>query len=118
MKLNYMMDPHPMFPQMFHPVEPWMSLDFERLVKAHGTRTARPVKYYYIDYGLSRRYDPEETNPLEVPILGADISVPEFQTDQITPRNPFHTDIYYLGNMIRTDFLKVRSLVCKPINSA
>ena len=73
------------------------------------TRTARPVRYYYTDFGLSRRYDSNDTNPSEVPILGGDKTVPEFQEDPYTPRNPFHTDVYYLGNLIRCDFLQVQS---------
>ena len=73
------------------------------------TRTARPVRYYYTDFGLSRRYDSNDTNPSEVPILGGDKTVPEFQDDPYIPRNPFHTDIYYLGNLIRCDFLRVRN---------
>ncbi|OBZ70643.1 hypothetical protein A0H81_09385 [Grifola frondosa] len=69
------------------------------------SRAAAPTKYLYIDFGLSRRYSPEENNPLAVPILGGDRTVPEFQDDELTPRNPFHTDIYYIGNLIREDFL-------------
>ncbi|KAI1795576.1 hypothetical protein LXA43DRAFT_1090740 [Ganoderma leucocontextum] len=43
--------------------------------------------------------------PLEDIIIGGDKSVPEFEgTDE--PQNPFWTDIYYLGNLIRTDFLE------------
>ncbi|RDX54901.1 hypothetical protein OH76DRAFT_1429087 [Lentinus brumalis] len=107
-KLNVMMDSTPILPSSFHPQSIRMSRDFKRWVSPRS-RTAHPVKYYITDFGLSRRYSPDETNPLEVPIFGGDKSVPEFQKDRQTPRNPFHTDIYYMGNFIRQDFLKVYS---------
>ena len=103
---NIMMDPRPIYPKMFHPHEIDMDREYKRKAK-HGTRTAHPVKYYLIDFGLSRKYDAENTSPLEIPILGGDKSVPEFQNDAMGPFNPFHTDIYYIGNMIRQHFLLV-----------
>ena len=81
------------------------SYDFRRRVRP-CTRTSRPPKYYIIDFGLSRRYPPTETSPLELIILGGDKTVPEHK-DQRIPQNPFWTDIYYLGNMIREDFMQV-----------
>ena len=104
-----MMDSKPILPEMFHPQRPWRMLDGRREVKPY-TRTARPVKYYFVDFGHARRYNPEDTNPLEVPILGGDKTVPEFQNDRETPRNPFHTDVYYMGNLIRREFVEVRML--------
>ncbi len=74
------------------------------------TRTQRPPKYCLIDFGLSRRYDPSDPNPLEEQIYGGDKTVPEFDTDKLA-FNPFQTDIYYLGNMIRKYIIEVRSAV-------
>ncbi|KAI0709586.1 kinase-like domain-containing protein [Cerioporus squamosus] len=105
-RLNVMMDSKPILPEMFHPQRPWRMLDGRTQVRPY-TRTARPVKYYFVDFGLSRRYIPEETNPLELPIIGGDKTVPEFQDDYETPRNPFHTDVYYMGNLIRRFFCEV-----------
>lgn len=104
-----MMDSKPILPDMFHPQQPSRTRDSKRFIRPF-TRTARPVKYYYTDFGLSRRYSPEDTNPLEVPIMGGDKTVPEFLKDPTVPRNPFHTDVYYIGNLIRRDFLEV----CQP----
>jgi hypothetical protein len=104
MDLNIMMDANPLYPIPYHPCETDMRRDFKGRVK-HKTRTQRPVKYYLTDFGISRRYEPDNI-PLEVPILGGDKTVPEFQMSD-EPRNPFPTDIYYLGNLIREDFLKV-----------
>ena len=105
-KLNVMMDPNPILPDSYHPQSIDMSRDFKHWVSPRS-RTAHPVKYYVTDFGLSRRYSAEEKSPLELPIFGGDKSVPEFQNDHNTPRNPFHTDIYYMGNLARQDFLNV-----------
>ncbi|KAL4244501.1 Protein kinase-like domain superfamily protein [Abortiporus biennis] len=110
MDLNIMMDPKPLYPNMFHPVRKDMDRSFKGKAK-HYTRIARPTKYYLIDFGLSRQYDPSITEPLELPILGGDKTVPEFIADYDQPYNPFHTDIYYVGNMIRETYLnKTRGL--------
>ena len=88
-----MMDPAPILPDMFHPQRPWRTRDCKREIRPY-TRTARPVKYYFTDFGLSSQYNADVSNPLEIPILGGDKTVPEFQKDRTTPRNPFHTDVY------------------------
>ncbi|KAI0779507.1 hypothetical protein C8Q74DRAFT_1367393 [Fomes fomentarius] len=105
-RLNVMMDSTPILPDMFHPQRPWDQRHVMKDIRPY-TRTARPVKYYFTDFGLSRRYSSDENNPLEVPILGGDRTVPEFQNDHYTPRNPFHTDVYYMGNLIRTEFMEM-----------
>ena len=108
MGLNIMMDPNPMFPDLYHPATRNRSRDWKSYRPKYYTRTARPTKYYLIDFGLSRKYDPEEREPLQIPILGGDKTVPEFQGDGVyRPWNPFPTDIYYIGNMIREEFLQV-----------
>ncbi|TFY60097.1 hypothetical protein EVJ58_g5362 [Rhodofomes roseus] len=104
--LNVMMDGAPMYPDMWHPSVSILKRDYSGLAK-HYTRTERPPKYYYIDFGLSRKYDPDDGPPREMPIFGGDKSVPEFQDeDYDKPANPFHTDIYYLGSFIREGFLE------------
>ncbi|KAI0069907.1 hypothetical protein K474DRAFT_1609666 [Panus rudis PR-1116 ss-1] len=108
MTLNIMMDPKPTFPHGFHPRKMYMDTNFKGPVKYH-TRTARPTKYYLIDFGLSRKYSPEDGPPLEPPILGGDKSVPEFQFapgEPVRSVDPFPTDVYYLGNMIREEYLE------------
>nr|VWP00762.1 Pheromone processing endoprotease KexB (EC [Ganoderma boninense] len=95
---NIMYDPRPMFPNMFHPRRPSRSLDYQFSPK-HSTRTACPVRYFFIDFGLSRRYKSEGGPPRERPIRGGDKSVPEFETWNGELLDPFPTDIYYLGNV-------------------
>lgn len=107
MNKNTMIDPKPLFPKMYHPVANRRNRNFKGKAKYH-TRTARPAKYFLIDFGLSRKYTGDDC-PMEIPILGGDKTVPEFQGEgEYQPHDPFPTDIYYLGNMIREDFLQVR----------
>ncbi|KAL4247867.1 hypothetical protein ABKN59_007473 [Abortiporus biennis] len=110
MDLNIMMDPKSMYPNMFHPIEKSLNRNFKGKAK-HSTRTAQPAKYYLIDFGLSRMYDPKNGPPLDYPVLGGDKSVPEFKKHPRDQYNPFPTDIYYVGNMIQETFLdKTRGL--------
>ncbi|KAI0786619.1 kinase-like domain-containing protein [Abortiporus biennis] len=110
MSINILMDPKPTFPNMFHPIDTRANRNYKGEAK-HFTRTARPTKYYIIDFGLSRQYEPQDGSPRELPIFGGDKSVPEFIADFNKPYNPFPTDIYYVGNMIRLNFLnKTRGL--------
>ncbi len=100
-----MLDLTPLYSVTPHPIR-GRSYDFKRRVRRFS-RTEHPVKYYYVDFGISCRYAPDDASPLEDIIVGGDKSVPEFE-DTNEPQNPFWTDIYYLGNLIRTGFLEVR----------
>jgi len=101
---NIMMDAAPMYPVPYHPVRLYKTRHWLGTARYY-TRAQRPVKYYLIDYGLSRRYPPEDEAPLEDIIIGGDKSVPEFQ-NPTDPCNPFHTDVYCMGNLVRTDFMQ------------
>jgi hypothetical protein len=102
-----MMDGKDLFPDGYHPISNNRKSDYSGKAKRF-TRTQRPPKYYLIDFGLSCRYKPEDGALLELPILGCDKSVPEFQKSPRPPSNPFPADVYYVGNMIREDFTQVR----------
>ncbi len=104
-----MMDLSPLFSETPHPCDFQRSYDYSRKVRRY-TRTQQPPRYFIIDFGLSRKYCPEDASPKEYPILGGDKTVPEFK-DMDKPHNPFWTDIYYLGNLIREDFLQVNRAV-------
>ncbi|KAI0054645.1 hypothetical protein BV25DRAFT_1830936 [Artomyces pyxidatus] len=101
---NIVFDPSQMYPDSFHP----MRIDYLRDWKTKAkyfTRTQRPPRYYLLDFGLSRRYDPADGPPLDDQIRGGDKSAPEHRIlDPPKLCNPFHTDIYYLGNLIRKQF--------------
>jgi hypothetical protein len=105
-----MMDTH-LFPQGYHPTYENYLASFPggRLKSApYYTRTQRPVRYYLIDFGLSCKFEPGEVPRADV-IEGGDHSAPEFQggKDRLLNLDPFPTDIYYLGNLIRMEFLVV-----------
>ena len=105
MNRNIMLDPTHLYPELFHPVATNLNRDCSGDAK-HFTRTQRPLKYYFIDFGISRRYDPSDTNPKEIPIWGGDKEVPEFQHSN-KPCDPFATDVFYIGNAVRKDFILV-----------
>jgi hypothetical protein len=95
-----MFDPSGMYPNGYHPDR---SLNFKGRAKRY-TRTERPPRYYLIDFGLSRRYTSRDA--LDEPLRGGDKSAPEHRVGRRC--NPFRTDIYYLGNLVREHFVQVR----------
>jgi hypothetical protein len=103
-----MLDPSRMYPRSFHPVDIERSKDYQGKAKKY-TRTWRPPRYFLIDFGLSRLYDPANGPPLDDPLRGGDKSAPEHQ-DLTMPCNPFPTDVYYLGNLVREDYVQVCTL--------
>ncbi|RPD78671.1 hypothetical protein L226DRAFT_551286 [Lentinus tigrinus ALCF2SS1-7] len=105
MAMNIMYDPRTMYPNMYHPQDLSKTRDWKRGVKVYD-RTSRPVRYYFIDFGISRRYNPEDGPPREHPILGGDKTAPEFKDWKGDLLDPFPTDIYYIGNMIQRTLLQ------------
>ncbi|KAF8421143.1 kinase-like domain-containing protein [Boletus edulis BED1] len=103
MNKNIMLDPTHLYPESYHPVATHLNKDCAGHAK-HVTRTQQPPKYYFIDFGISRRYDPSDSSPKEIPIWGGDKEVPEFQNSN-EPRDPFATDVFYIGNAIKMDFI-------------
>jgi len=101
-----MLDPSGMYPKGFHPIQVNRRRDFRGRAQSF-TPTLRPKRYFLIDFGLSRRHS--SRNALDQPIRGGDKSAPEHRRGNLC--NPFHTDIYYLGNLVRERFLKVRQNV-------
>src|SRR5882757_5257795 len=112
---NVMLEPSNMYPESFHPADMNRSKDFRRRAKWYS-RTRRPTKYLLIDFGLSRRYDPANGPPLEKPLRGGDKSAPEHRNTN-TPCDPFPTDVYYLGNLVREDYIQVYTFSTPPDTS-
>lgn len=104
-----MMDPLPLYPNLYHPVDTRRTRDYTGIVKPFS-RTEHPTRYYLIDFGLSRRYQPEDLPVLEDIIMPGDKTVPEYQGDA-EACDPFPVDVYLIGNMIREKFLRVSSLI-------
>ncbi|KAI9451008.1 kinase-like domain-containing protein [Lactarius psammicola] len=97
---NIMFDSSKMYPNGFHPVKIDRNRNFKGTAKAY-TRTQRPPRYYFIDFGLSRQYPSQDAT--DEPLRGGDKSAPEHRSGRRC--NPFHTDIYYIGNLIRQEFV-------------
>ncbi|KAI0062806.1 hypothetical protein BV25DRAFT_1915928 [Artomyces pyxidatus] len=102
---NIMMDPSEMYPDSFHPILIHRRRDWKGKAK-HYTRTQRPPRYYLIDFGLSVILKPEDGPPLVRFARGGDKSAPEHNApNALWVQDPFPTDIYHLGNLIRETFL-------------
>lgn len=102
---NLMLYSRELYPNFFHPMETSLKRDYSGFAK-HYTRTRRPPKHYFIDFGLSRRCDPADNDPMDVPIWGGDKEVPECQNSN-EPCNLFPTEVFYIGSAIRKDFIEV-----------
>jgi len=106
---NLMYDGAAMFPEGYHPHPLYNNRksNFKGRAKRY-TRTQVPPRYYWIDFGISNQYDPSSmVNPTEERIWGGDRSVPEY-VDYKGPCNPFPIDVYYVGNLIKTNFIDVK----------
>ncbi|KAJ6507289.1 kinase-like domain-containing protein [Mycena vitilis] len=106
MSLNVMMDGSPLYSEPIHPVKNTMKRDWSGRI-SHRNRTECPVRYYIIDFGLSRRYKPEDLPVRETPTFGGYKSVPEFEfknDEYPADCDPFPTDVYYIGHLMRADF--------------
>lgn len=102
---NIMMDAQLLFPQGHHPVR--LGYVEDGLHEAPClSRQERPVKYYFIDFGLSSRFEENQT-PLVLGTKGRDKEPPEL--DDETPYNPFLLDIFILGNVYLKEFAEVSS---------
>lgn len=110
-----MMDASAMYPQGFHPIAPsLLPNDVSRLAPVMP-RASVPVTYYYVDFGISTLFTPEETNRMVTGLAGLDRDVPELSKD--VPYDPFKVDIFILGNLFKQSFLDVRShnLTCHRV---
>jgi hypothetical protein len=93
---NIMMDSTPLYAIPCHPANNKMSLDWSQKAEP-ASRTEHPVKYYYIDFGLSKQYKEDDELAID-PGYGGDTTVPEFKRKEKC--NPFAVDVYRMGHMI------------------
>ncbi|KAJ3496304.1 hypothetical protein NLJ89_g10505 [Agrocybe chaxingu] len=97
---NIMMDARPIFPNRWHPVSETYSPDYASYARSLS-RIDHPVRYYFIDFGLSHRFQPGQQHVV-MDYGGADHDVPELETAQ--PYDPFRVDVYTLGNIFMKKF--------------
>ncbi|KAJ6457773.1 hypothetical protein C8R47DRAFT_1163936 [Mycena vitilis] len=102
---NILQDGTDLYPGGFHPMKPWLDPSF-RQPSRPITRTECWPRYHLIDFGLSRQYNPNNGLPFEDVICGGDKSPPEYD---YAACNPFPTDIYLLGNLLKCEFLYSRN---------
>lgn len=102
------MEADPLFLDPWHPLDIYSRRDLNAGAR-HLTRTARPVKYYFIDFELSRQYDPNGPPPVETEFISGDDSIPEYFVHRV-PYDPFPVDVYCAGN-IMLEYLDVREVL-------
>ncbi|KAJ3846558.1 hypothetical protein EV368DRAFT_88825 [Lentinula lateritia] len=88
--------------QVLSPMAPKKRYDWSGRA-LHFSRTRCPPRYYLIDFGCSRMYDPSQPRPLEYSLKSGGYIPPEGLAD--IPCDPFATDVFFLGNLMRTSFL-------------
>ncbi|EIW54109.1 uncharacterized protein TRAVEDRAFT_51834 [Trametes versicolor FP-101664 SS1] len=98
--LNVMMDGRPLYPQGHHPVRTDSSVDAIDQLKPLR-RIDHPIKYFYIDFGLSARFPPGASS-LVLGDVGRDAEVPELSWD--VPYDAYKADIHALGNLFFKEF--------------
>jgi hypothetical protein len=101
-----------MYPNGLHAVK----IDRDRNFKGTANvRTGRrpPPFYYFTGFDLSCHY--ESRDVLDEPLHGRHQSAPEHQSQ--TQCNPFHADIYYIGNLVRQEFMEVRLVSCPRLRN-
>jgi hypothetical protein len=104
-----MMDWKGMFPNGFNTQEDERNKTMTVPARAFN-KTQYPRRYFIIDFGISSRYDSSTTTaPREYCLIGGDKAVPEFLRGEEF-HDPFKADVYYAGNLIRTEFMQVRTI--------
>lgn len=103
-----MFDASSMYPEGFHPDMQHLKKDGSYFLEEGVKRTDAqpPVRYYFIDFGISSWFK----DPLERHLVTGnrcqDKDVPEL-SDTI-PYDPFYTDVFILGNVYKRNFTTVR----------
>lgn len=98
---NLMMDADAMYPEGFHPVGLNFKPDRSGYAK-HTSRSAAPVKYYFVDFGISVHIPESMSSKLVTGFLGRDRDPPELSNE--IPYDPFKLDIFIIGNMLKLEF--------------
>lgn len=99
-----MMDAAALYPAGFHPIQQDWSPDYTTSARVLP-RTTSNVKYYFTDFGISRRFEADDDNRLVVGNKGLDQTLPELS--DTVHYDPFKADIYFLGNVFKERFLQV-----------
>ncbi|KAJ3015694.1 hypothetical protein NUW54_g170 [Trametes sanguinea] len=101
---NIMMDGDLLYPKGYHPMSIHSLPDDPYQMAPVRSRRGVQLKYYYVDFGISTRYAPDEPRQLVVGNAGLDQDVPELSNE--IPYDPFKVDVFILGNFFRQHFLE------------
>lgn len=96
-----------MYPNGHHPVRIHTAPDIVHDANPLP-RIDHPVKYYYVDFGLSEHF-PLGASTLVLEKVGHDMEIPEISNE--VPYDAYKADIYALGNLFDKEFLQV----CRPV---
>lgn len=103
-----MMDGHSLYPDGFHPS--WQDRSGKDIVLDAPYRSrheAGPVRYYIIDFGMSRYYSDPTQPRLANTLKAQDLTVPEFE--DMRSYEAFPADVYTLGNVFKRKLVNVSS---------
>lgn len=100
---NIMMDARPIYPQGWHFKANVCAPDGVTFVTPLA-RIDHPVRYYFIDYGVSHHFLPGQSR-LVLDWGGRDADVPELK--KLQPYDPFKVDVFTIGNVFLKDFYQV-----------
>ena len=117
-----MMDASHLVPEGFHPQRPHRTLDFSRdVVPLRRSKLKVPVRYYFIDFGLSSWFRNAETEvaATKETLQPADKSLRQLVRGNVCqdpfvselntrkPYDPFMLDMGILGNVIKVALVDV-----------
>lgn len=100
------MDARSLYVDDHHPITHQKTPDFTRRSVFKG-RSASPVRYYYIDFGLSSYFRDGESPYVLNNKWACKKDPPEFLLPYGIPYNAFMLDVYMLGTMYQEEFLQV-----------
>ncbi len=99
-----MMDGRPLYPQGHHPVR--LEYTSDNIYDATPLpRIDNPVRYFYIDFGISHRFK-EGSKPMLLGRKGRNQQVPELSST--VPYDAYKVDVYALGDVYAKELVGVR----------
>ena len=102
------MDGSSLYPKGWHPINYNYSPDYIHRAE-HRSRLFAPIKYYYVDFGISSYIPPGSSDRLVVGEFGREREVPELSAT--VPYDPFKVDVFIIGNLLKKSLQEVRARV-------
>lgn len=100
-----MFDAAGMYPKGFHPVRTIRDASYRNEAYPLRRRDVPSVRYYFIDFGLSSRFDDDRIPKLVTGDRAQDKEIPELSL--VVPYDPFAVDIFTLGNVYKRNLIEV-----------